>query len=168
MGPVSGRVPCPASLRQSVWATIAGAAAAEGIGLSNAIPQGRVAVAPGSDVSPPRGDPAAAHDPLPPARVSSDAEYHSVSGDLERAFADEVTAGWFRPRPLFEGSVGQCTRGAHSSSQKQSRVCLAAPLLGSGQCAWAGEALLGATLRSNGTSRVATTNAAMIALKASA
>ena len=97
-----------ASILQPMCETVRRAAAAAGIGLSNAIPQGRVAVAPGSDVSPPRGDPAAAHDPLPPARVSSDAEYHSVSGDLERAFADEVTAGWFRPRPLFEGSVGQC------------------------------------------------------------
>jgi hypothetical protein len=31
---------CPASLQQSIWATIAGAAAAEGIGLSKAIPPG--------------------------------------------------------------------------------------------------------------------------------
>ena len=66
-----GELLAPASVQQSIRETVRRAAAAEGIGLSNAISQGRVAVAPVSDVSPPWGDPAAARDPVPPARVSS-------------------------------------------------------------------------------------------------
>ena len=40
-----GELLAPASLQQSIRETVRRAAAAEGIGLSNAIPQGRVAVA---------------------------------------------------------------------------------------------------------------------------
>ena len=41
-----GELLAPASVQQSIRETVRRAAAAEGIGLSNAIPQGRVAVAP--------------------------------------------------------------------------------------------------------------------------
>jgi hypothetical protein len=52
-----------------------------------------------ADVLPGRGSAAA------PRAYPNDPVLRSVSGDQERP-PDDVAAGWFRPGPLFEGSVG--------------------------------------------------------------
>ena len=54
---------------------------------------------------------------LPARESAASAEYRSVSDDLERAFADEVTAGGFGPDLSLKVRSGSATRGAHSSSQ---------------------------------------------------